>query len=130
MIIECVKCDPTTLGILLNVFNPSTDAAQVVTSATATFYRVNSSTGLFVAQASPAPVALAQLGAVVGLWQAVVDVTGINIRTLVLVVTAVVGGVNRTAIKPLGGVVGGMETFVGGPAITVTPGPMVHEGKV
>jgi hypothetical protein len=130
MILEVTKCDEF-LGILLNVFTPTTDVAINPGSALATIYQMDPTNASgFVPVAAIAPVALAQVNAVAGLWGCAIDITGYNTRNLVVVVTAVVGGLNRTAIKVLGTQVGARQISVGGPSITVTPGPSVQEAKI
>lgn len=127
MILEVTKCDEF-LGILLNVFTPTTDVAINPGSALATIYHMDTANASgFAPIAAIAPVALTQVNAVAGLWGCAIDITGYNTRSLVVVVTAVVGGLNRTAIKILNG---GVGKGVGGPSITVTPGPAVQEAKI
>jgi hypothetical protein len=128
MILEVTKCDDF-LGIILNVFNPATGQAQVPVGPVATIYQMDPTVaGGFVV--TSLAVILTQINAIVGLWGGVIDITGYNVRDLVVVVTTIVGGVDRTEIKILGPNLGAQRISVGGPSITAIPGINVQEAKV
>ena len=123
MIINATICGSGYLGLIVNVFNPSTGLADTVTGAQATFYRLDSSSSSgFAAVSLPAPIDLAQIGSVAGLWGAIVDIAGINVTGLAVVVTATVGADTMSDLKILSG-------SGSGPNIVVTAGPQVTEAK-
>jgi len=119
----------TNLSVLLTVYNPSSDAAEDPSAATAAFYQVTAG-GLVPFPVIPV-VNLVQI--VPGIWGGVANVAGQSLAGLVIIAQALVGGVVRTALMVMGasGANAGGTTCiaVGGPRITVTPGPQVDSEK-
>lgn len=116
------------LELLLTVSNPASDAAENPTAASASFYTLVAG----VLTASPlGTVALAQQDTIDGIWGASIDVSGVTVADLIVIVTAAVGGVNRSAVKLLGdsGIIVCASTTVGPPIITATAGPIVDDSK-
>ena len=113
------------LAVLATFTVPTTDVAVNPTTCNATFYNV-STAGALVASAL-GTVAMVQQNGVAGLWGAFVDVSAISTAGLIIVVTAVVAGVNRTAVASLGST--GVSAAVGPPIITAVAGPIVDEAK-
>ena len=126
MNLEVQKCGDF-LVVLLNVFDPATGVAVTPTSATATFYVYDGAN--IVVSLSLAQINLAQVDAVVGLFGGVADATGVEVRNLIVVVEAVVAATNQTAIKVLGSTLTKGSLSVGGPSITITPGPAVGNAE-
>ena len=117
-----------SLVVLATIYNPSSDAAQTPSACTAYFYIIQG--GVL----TPHPTlgggtAMTEQDAKQGIWGVVADVTGITISTLIVVVTATVGGVLRSAVKLLGdsGISVDASVVVGAPQITTTAG--VEEPK-
>jgi hypothetical protein len=119
----------TNLSVLLNIYNPSSDAAENPTAAVATFYQVTAG-GLIVYPLIPA-LNLAQI--VPGVWGGVANTGGAPLAGVVIIAQATVGGVVRSALMVMGATGtnagGAMCIAVGGPRITVTPGPQVNSEK-
>jgi len=119
----------TFLELLLTITNPSSDAAEDPSSAQANFY-VLDNTGALVS-AGIGPLTLTQQDSVPGVWGGSIDISGVTVTNLIVIATATVGGVARSATKLLGssGNTVDAELTVGAPTITATPGVVTEDAK-
>lgn len=117
----------TSLAVLITVTNPSSDAAENPTAASAKFYKVVD--GALVASGI-ANLTLLQQDGTPGVWGGFAALGGIDIADLVVIAQATVGGVARSAVMVLGpsGTVS-TELAIGAPQITATPGIDVNDSK-
>lgn len=117
----------TNLAVLLTIKNPSSDAAESPTAASAKFYKV--AAGALV-PSGIADLALVQQDSTPGVWGGFAALGANEMADLIVIAQATVGGVERSAVSVLGlSTTISAQTTVGAPQITVTPGVIVDDAK-
>ena len=114
------------LGVFATIYNPSSDAAETPASTSVTFCNI---TNGVMTNIPALTTTLAQLNGVVGIWGTTVNVAAYSLVNMFVIVDAVVGGVHRTAIMPLGTTGQAQKISVGAPVITVTRGTDVQTAE-
>ena len=114
----------SNVAVLLTICNPSSDAAETPTSASAKFYSISGAAFTQVLST----LVLAEVDSNAGVWGAFLALGSVELSDLIVIATAKVGGVDRSATKLLGtSDTISAQMIVGAPLITATPGPVVDD---